>query len=353
MCCPSDNGALGQSLEAMLQGGHCCLPCPAFSHTCTRRACDLVGTLPLCSTSHTNSIPCLPTSWLHTDPGQSVLRSRLPNSAVDARCQLYKVWPGVQLGPGETMQWPLLLHATSSGRLAIHSVWYCEPTVSVRTGRRHVHKEAFRMESAAQSVASVGTDLAMGSCLHVTQPAAASCPSSVWCHFGVRCAGTGACDALSHAAPQPQRERCTPAPPEPQSQHLPAGPEAQGHAAGHQRRPGQERCMQKAAAWLHVCLAFVCCNNSSVSTLVHCPGTLLCAGGRCGAGDTGRSDLPSPRAALAPVPCIQLGRSHHRSRSPQRPAFHPVVLCSSHSTSGITARGCPHQHPSPIVTAAR
>ena len=66
------------------------------------------------------------------DPDQSVLRTRLPptSSADPTQAQLYKVWgAGMQLQPGETLEWPLLIHPTVTGKLAVHCLWYCEPTV--------------------------------------------------------------------------------------------------------------------------------------------------------------------------------------------------------------------------------
>ena len=61
-----------------------------------------------------------------------MLRSRLPGSttADPAQAQLYKVWGvGMQLQPGESLEWPLLLHPASAGKMTVHCLWYCEPTV--------------------------------------------------------------------------------------------------------------------------------------------------------------------------------------------------------------------------------
>lgn len=44
--------------------------------------------------------------------------------------QLYRLWPGRELAPGEVLEWPLWLHPRGQGTLKLPIVWYGEPAVS-------------------------------------------------------------------------------------------------------------------------------------------------------------------------------------------------------------------------------
>jgi hypothetical protein len=43
--------------------------------------------------------------------------------------QLYRLWPGRELGPGEQLEWPLWLHPRGVGTFKLPLLWYGEPAV--------------------------------------------------------------------------------------------------------------------------------------------------------------------------------------------------------------------------------
>ena len=146
MCCPSDNTSLGQPLVAMLQGGPLPLgSTPKSTPSLPSRGSSFFHPSPSCSA------PSAP------DPTQSVVESRLPSSAYDCRAHLYKMWPGVQLAPGEALEWPLLLHTRTAGRLLLHSVWYCEPAVSVLALRSGYSRRVTSFAAGCQCLVAAQT----------------------------------------------------------------------------------------------------------------------------------------------------------------------------------------------------
>ena len=112
--CPSDDSGLGKGLVDLMLGVDACAEGPLRLEY---------------AILHLTSTP-LPS---HLDPDQSVIRSRIPPTAAAeaSGSHLYKVWgAGMQLQPGEALQWPLLLHPTEAGKLTVNCLWYCEPAVS-------------------------------------------------------------------------------------------------------------------------------------------------------------------------------------------------------------------------------
>ncbi|GLC57223.1 hypothetical protein PLESTB_001201000 [Pleodorina starrii] len=63
-----------------------------------------------------------------TDPREVVQLSKVPASARGG-LQLYRLWPGRELAPGEVLEWPLWLHPRGVGTLKLPLVWYGEPAI--------------------------------------------------------------------------------------------------------------------------------------------------------------------------------------------------------------------------------
>ncbi|KAG2449122.1 hypothetical protein HYH02_005870 [Chlamydomonas schloesseri] len=70
-----------------------------------------------------------------TDHREVVQLSKVPASARGS-LQLYRLWPGRELAPGEVLEWPLWLHPRGQGTLKLPIVWYGEP-VAPKGGMRH------------------------------------------------------------------------------------------------------------------------------------------------------------------------------------------------------------------------
>ncbi|GFR51289.1 hypothetical protein Agub_g13649, partial [Astrephomene gubernaculifera] len=79
------------------------------------------------------------------DPREVVQLSRVPAASAAAgsggafvrpSMQLYRLWPGRELAPGEVLEWPLWLHPRGVGTLKLPLVWYGEPA-AVKCGMRH------------------------------------------------------------------------------------------------------------------------------------------------------------------------------------------------------------------------
>ncbi|GIL73935.1 hypothetical protein Vretimale_5119 [Volvox reticuliferus] len=67
------------------------------------------------------------------DPREVVQLSKVPHS-LRGSLQLYRLWPGRELAPGEVLEWPLWLHPRGVGTLKLPIVWYGEPAVSGAKG---------------------------------------------------------------------------------------------------------------------------------------------------------------------------------------------------------------------------
>ncbi|PNW88325.1 hypothetical protein CHLRE_01g024400v5 [Chlamydomonas reinhardtii] len=70
-----------------------------------------------------------------TDHREVVQLSKVPASA-RGTLQLYRLWPGRELAPGEVLEWPLWLHPRGQGTLKLPIVWYGEPAAP-KSGMRH------------------------------------------------------------------------------------------------------------------------------------------------------------------------------------------------------------------------
>ncbi|GIL54165.1 hypothetical protein Vafri_9740 [Volvox africanus] len=68
-----------------------------------------------------------------TDPREVVQLSKVPPS-LRGSLQLYRLWPGRELGSGEVLEWPLWLHPRGVGTFKLPIVWYGEPAVSGAKG---------------------------------------------------------------------------------------------------------------------------------------------------------------------------------------------------------------------------
>ncbi|PNH07473.1 Trafficking protein particle complex subunit 8 [Tetrabaena socialis] len=70
------------------------------------------------------------------DPREVVQQSEGGPAAARGWAQLYRLWPGRELAPGEVLEWPLWLHPRGVGTLKLPLVWYGEPVAS-KGGMRH------------------------------------------------------------------------------------------------------------------------------------------------------------------------------------------------------------------------
>ncbi|KAG2489318.1 hypothetical protein HYH03_012150 [Edaphochlamys debaryana] len=70
-----------------------------------------------------------------TDPREVVSMVKAP-ALQRQSLQLYKLWGGRELAPGEVLEWPLWLHPRGLGTLKLPMVWYGEPSAP-RSGMRH------------------------------------------------------------------------------------------------------------------------------------------------------------------------------------------------------------------------
>ncbi len=115
------------------------------------------GTRPLLHGPNGSTARCSPTCTRpilvpFTDPREVVQLSKFGavgggggpgggggSSRPSSSLQLYRLWPGRELAPGETLEWPLWLHPRGVGTLKLPLVWYGEPVVSTRWQGRHLH----------------------------------------------------------------------------------------------------------------------------------------------------------------------------------------------------------------------
>ncbi|KXZ49490.1 hypothetical protein GPECTOR_21g716 [Gonium pectorale] len=70
-----------------------------------------------------------------TDPRETVQLSKI-TLASQRHLQLYRLWPGRELAPGQVLEWPLWLHPRGVGTLKLPLVWYGEPSAP-KCGMRH------------------------------------------------------------------------------------------------------------------------------------------------------------------------------------------------------------------------
>ncbi|MEW5318844.1 MAG: hypothetical protein WDW38_010029, partial [Sanguina aurantia] len=132
-----------------LEVSSCGLPATMYSGELARMTVTLrnTGSLPLrnlqlvishpqvACASNSDGLSSSIAECLSAASSECISSSPLPGPAAAAAAalggssslSLYRVWPGVELQPGQSLDWPLWVHPKGAGQLRFNCVWYFEP----------------------------------------------------------------------------------------------------------------------------------------------------------------------------------------------------------------------------------